>query len=562
MAFSEVLNDNPKLFCDNALYGADGPDLEALQDKFKDHGQMNGMITTYHDDKKVFDTKKIELYGKSAVSEQLKEMVEKPNPSSNKKLICIRKASGGFLKKIRKQVSELDDYLQNNPQAAIYYGTQATPVYMALSLHQYDLARQLLEVGYGPDYAMPERKDILWEDEDDSCPEEDDGLGDIFASPEEDDGWRDIFASPDEEGLRYVCYNFITDFLLNCNDIPDELSELLWREIEKEYKQTQKIIPFAGAEYDNIICYNEYTNNKKSQEPHRTTPSDYPNKSVTYQDNLKKLAKTHPVLFEKMGEEGCIWCGDREQGLELQLFFSQQFQDSPHIMKQLLRMFSPWDHASSPWFNRVDDIWTDYDKHLEKLSVCYKRNKNLREYFFAWLLYGITVRTILKNDWLRKMAASFYDGMEFPEVLKILKEMNLSGYHSSDGVEYERWVLRNLLELAGSNYVYHIKNMKELDLLLRVIGFETEIFSYSLVDYKDWGMIVLGNIQGVQYKNKSLEQKAFEKLEKNIRETKDTELLYYMLEKGLLPADYIQEAINTANQANNTEILPVLLSWV
>jgi hypothetical protein len=75
-------------------------------------------------------------------------------------------------------------------------------------------------------------------------------------------------------------------------------------------------------------------------------------------------------------------------------------------------------------------------------------------------------------------------------------------------------------------------------------------------------MIVLGNIQGVQYKNKSLEQKAFEKLEKNIRETKDTELLYYMLEKGLLPADYIQEAINTANQANNTEILPVLLSWV
>jgi hypothetical protein len=225
-------------------------------------------------------------------------------------------------------------------------------------------------------------------------------------------------------------------------------------------------------------------------------------------------------------------------------------------------MFSPWDHASSPWFNRVDDIWTDYDKHLEKLSVCYKRNKNLREYFFAWLLYGITVRTILKNDWLRKMAASFYDGMEFPEVLKILKEMNLSGYHSSDGVEYERWVLRNLLELAGSNYVYHIKNMKELDLLLRVIGFETEIFSYSLVDYKDWGMIVLGNIQGVQYKNKSLEQKAFEKLEKNIRETKDIELLYYMLEKGLLPADYIQEAINAANDANNTEILPVLLSWV
>jgi hypothetical protein len=476
-------------------------------------------------------------------------MVKKPNPSSNKKLICIRKVSGGFLKRIRQQASEIDIYLQNNPQATIYYGTQATPVYMALSLHRYDLAQQLLGVGYAPDYAMPERKDILWEDEDEPC-------------QEDDDGWGDIFTNQNEEGLRYACYNFITDFLLNCNDIPDELSELLWCEIEKEYRQTQKIIPFAGVGYDHLFFFKEYTDNKKIVEFHQKAPSKQPNKSVTYLNNIKKLTKTHPILFEKIGEEGCTWCGDKEQGLELQLFLAQQFQESPDIMKQLLRIFSVWDGE----YGGCDMYFPDYDKHAEKLSVYYKRNKKLREYFFVWLLYGIVRSSVFVFVWMQKMAASFYDGMEFPEVLKILREMRLGVYQNSEDLQYKRLLLQNLIEIAGPSFVYHMDNMKEVTLLLRVMGFDwagerPDIFSYNYVDYEVWGKQVLGCIQGVRYKNKSLEQKAFEKLEKIIRETKDIELFYYMLEKGLLPADYIQEAINMANEANNTEILPVLLSW-
>jgi hypothetical protein len=557
MAFSEVLDDNPKHFCDNALYGPDGPDLKALQGKFMYHDQMNRMITTYRDDKKVYDAEKVELYGKSDVLEQLEKMVKKPNPSLNKKLICIRKLSGGFLKRIRQQTSEIDVYLQNNPQAPIYYGTQATPVYMALSLHRYDLARQLLEAGYSPNYAMPERKDILWEAEDDSY-------------QEEDDGWGDIFASPNDEGLRYVCYNFITDFLLNCNDIPDELSELLWCEIEKEYKQTQKIIPFAGAGYDNIVFLKEYRNNEEIEISPWKGSSKQANHSVTYLEHLKKLAKTHPVLFEKMGEEGCTWCGNREQGLELQLFLAQQFQESPHIMKQLLRMFSAWDSMVPNQYGGYDMYFPDYDEHAEKLSVYYKRNKKLREYFFVWLLYGIVRSSVFVFVWMQEMAASFYDGMEFPEVLKILKEMKLGVYQNlgelQNDLQYERLVLENLIKIAGSSYVYHLDNMKEVAMFFEVAGFDlgewSDIFSCNYVDYEVWGKRILANIQGVRYKNKALEQKAFERLKKIIREIKDIELLYYMLEKGLLPADYIQEAINTANDANNTEILPVLLSWV
>jgi hypothetical protein len=487
---------------------------------------------------KGWDSKVLQKYRKREVIKKLYGMVQNPCPDEDDKPLILL---GRMTKQYWNQINEGSYY--EAEEIPPYYSLSAKPVYMALILERYDLVYQLCDVGYDLDYITPMQICTYLK-----CSE--------IPNPK-----------------LYKFYNFLPDFLLHQERIPESVEEELWRYIEVEYKVEKLEIPFMGKPYDRLdIIPNTFEGEKLEKD------------TKIYVGKVKKLLERHPVFFDHLGNAGYTWHGDMKQGYDLQLFLTEKLSNRIDVLEELPKIFGyNFDINNifldiSYYNNRIEDF-ADYSR---KLAKYYQNNEELQLFYFSWLLRAMVLLQYKFPDYvggkywkiLISLTKQFWTGQHIADVCSYSEKLCIKGTAiSSNNIWFKCCMLRCFSSLSPEPYRYIARKPEDVNWICRLLfpqKSNAEKGGYWLAETleEEENMQLEGllentiiEIAGFEYQHPKLEENCYDKMKVWLRENDNMEeRMQIILDSGLLSSRYIMLLFEYAVEEKRWEYVPLLLS--